>query len=83
MSAWDRRSPGSDVIQGFLTGLQTPGGEVIFSLNTWTKLSQFKGTVSRDFLLRFFRESSSPRPLIIALGSFRIFFENSRRETDP
>jgi len=33
----------------------------------------FKGTVSRDFLLLvFFRESSSPKPPIIALGSFRI-----------
>jgi len=28
--------------------------------------------VSRDFLLQVFYESSSPRPLIISLGSFQI-----------
>jgi hypothetical protein len=33
----------------------------------------FKGTVSRDFLLWFFYESSSPKPLKITLGSFQIF----------
>ncbi len=34
----------------------------------------FSGTVSRDFLLQvFFHESPSPKPLIITLGSFRIF----------
>jgi hypothetical protein len=34
----------------------------------------FKGTVSRDFLLQvFFHESPSTKPLIITLGSFRIF----------
>ncbi len=32
-----------------------------------------KGTVSRDFLLRFFHASSSPKSLKITLGSFRIF----------
>ena len=33
-----------------------------------------KGTVSRDFLLQvFFHESPSPKPLIITLGTFRIF----------
>ncbi len=39
----------------------------------------FKGTVSRDFFASgFFHESSSPKPLKITLGSFRIFLENSR-----
>jgi hypothetical protein len=37
--------------------------------------------VSRDFLLQFFYESSSPKPLKITLGSFRIFFENFWRFT--
>ncbi len=39
-----------------------------------------KGTVSRDFLLKFFfHESPSPKPLIITLGIISNFFENSRR----
>ncbi len=33
----------------------------------------FKGAVSGDFFFCFFRVSSSPKSLIIALGSFRIF----------
>jgi hypothetical protein len=33
----------------------------------------FKETVPRVFASDFFRESSFPKPLIIALGSFRIF----------
>jgi hypothetical protein len=35
---------------------------------------KFKGTVSRDFLLLvFFMNQFPPKPLIIPLGSFRIF----------
>ncbi len=36
-------------------------------------LQEFKGTVSRDFLLCFFYESVSPQPQSIPLGPFRIF----------
>jgi hypothetical protein len=36
----------------------------------------FKGTVSQDFLLQVFHESSSPEPLKIALGQFQIFLKN-------
>jgi hypothetical protein len=35
--------------------------------------------VTRCFASDFFHESSSPKPLKITLGSFRIFPENSRR----
>ncbi len=43
-------------------------------------LGLVKGTVSRFFLLQvLFHESSSPKPLKITSGSFRISFKNSRR----
>jgi hypothetical protein len=35
----------------------------------------FKGTVSQNFLLQVFHESSSPKPLKITLGSFQIFLK--------
>jgi hypothetical protein len=47
---------------------------------TWLP-SQIKGTVSRDFLLRFFHGPSSPKPLKLSIGSFGIFskiFEDIR-----
>jgi hypothetical protein len=34
---------------------------------------EVKGTVSKDFLLQIFHESSSPKLLKITLGSFQIF----------
>jgi hypothetical protein len=43
-------------------------GIIIFS-------SSVKGTVSQDFLLQVFPESTSPKPLKITLGSFRIFLK--------
>ncbi len=52
--AWDRRSSGSDVIQGFLTRLQAPGGEVIFSLNTWRNWVNLKGQCHEIFCFCFF-----------------------------
>jgi hypothetical protein len=36
---------------------------------------RIKGTVSRDFYINFFHESSSPKPLKITLRSFRIFWK--------
>jgi hypothetical protein len=41
-------------------------------------ISRLLGTVSRDFLLQVFYESA-PKPLKIMLGTFGIFFKNSRR----
>ncbi len=38
-----------------------------------------KGQCHEIFDFRFFHKSVSPKPLRIPLGSFRIFFENSRR----
>ncbi len=37
------------------------------------KFAHLKGSVTRFFASGFFRESPSPKPLIITLGSFRIF----------
>jgi hypothetical protein len=38
-----------------------------------------KGQCDEIFCFRFFHESSSPKPLKITLGSFRIFSENFQR----
>ncbi len=38
-----------------------------------------RDSVTRFFASGFFHESVSPKTLIISLGPFRIFFENSRR----
>jgi hypothetical protein len=38
-----------------------------------TKIPLFKGTRSRFFASGFFHESSSPKPMKIALGSLQIF----------
>jgi hypothetical protein len=37
--------------------------------------------VSQDFCFRFLHESSSPKPLKKALGSYQLFLENSRRKS--
>ncbi len=43
---------------------------------SFTAEQKFKWTVPRDYLLLvFFRESSFPKPLIIALGSFNFFLK--------
>jgi hypothetical protein len=43
----------------------------------WLKgWSLFKWKVLRDFCIRVFHESSSPKPLKITFGSFRIFSKN-------
>ncbi len=43
------------------------------------RVHQLKGQFSRFFASGLFDESVSPQPQSIALGPFRIFFENSRR----
>ncbi len=40
-----------------------------------------KGTVSQDFCFCFFRESSSPKPLIIEAGSFQIWSKTGINNT--
>ncbi len=55
----------------FLTNLKPPA-QFSELINNYL----FYGTVSRDFLIQvFFHESPSPKPLIIALGSFQIFLK--------
>jgi hypothetical protein len=45
---------------------------------TWITL-HYRDSVTRYFASGFFHELPFPKPLIITLGSFQIFFENLRR----
>ena len=51
---------------------ETPGGKNFYSNGLDRR---FKGIVSRDFLIQFFHESSSPNPLKIKFWSFHIFWK--------
>ncbi len=62
-------------MNGFQRRAQIQRQSSRYRSSPFTKLGwEFKGTVSRDFLLLvFFHESVSSKPLIIPLGLFRIF----------
>ncbi len=69
---WKFASQGAPLYQLVST---TPGGKFANGVNDNSdKIADgSKGTVSRVFYVRCFHESSSPKPLKITLGSFRIF----------
>jgi hypothetical protein len=58
-----------------MKGVHKSDYDFLFALTTrFPKLVYIKGTVSCDFVPQvFIFESSSPKPLKITLGSFRIF----------